>query len=163
MKAIALTLPLAASLLFGSAAEAASPRTELLAGVGHNETVIAVRHGQETRYDSRYNSRYDGRNDNRHDNRYDKGYNNRHEGQAYRQARRYAAEAVGQAREARQLGFYPDHPRWSMNFERHFNWALGVSQQTLQREHYRRSAELREWRRQTAYYRYGQTGYRHPY
>lgn len=153
MKTIALTLPLAASLLFGSAAEAASPRAELLAGVVHGETVIEVRHDRGHSYGSTQGYRYD----NRYESR------GRGDGREYRQARRYAAEAVDQAREARRLGRHPHHPRWSLSFERHFDWALGVSDRALEREHYRRAAQLREWRREAAWYGHGRHGYRHPY
>jgi len=177
MKTIAMTIPLAASLLLGSAAVASSPRVELLAGASRSETVIEVRHDQgshnERHIDGRHGSRHDNRHDNRrgsrHDNRYDNrpgyGYDNRGRNgdYQYRQARRYAAEAVDQAREARQFGFYPDHPRWSLNFERHFNWALGASERALQREHYRRTAQLRKWRHQAAYYEHNRYGYRQPY
>ena len=165
MKTIAMTIPLAASLLLGSAAVASSPRVELLAGASRSETVIEVRHDQGSRDERRHDGRHDGRHDNRYDNRPGYGYDNRGRNgdYQYRQARRYAAEAVDQAREARQLGFYPDHPRWSLNFERHFNWALGASERALQREHYRRTAQLRKWRHQAAYYEHNRYGYRQPY
>lgn len=175
MKTIAMTLPLAASLLFATAAEAATPRAELLAGTAHTEVVLEVRHDRGSRHGRGHDYGHDtgyGRGDYRrghsddrghYDNRghYDKG--GRRDGREYRQARRYAAEAVDQAREARRLGLHPDHPRWSLSFDRHFNWALGMSNQALHREHYRRAAQLREWRRQAAWYGHNRSGYRHPY
>ncbi len=65
---------------------------------------------------------------------------------AVRQARRYADVAVSQAREARRLGWYPDHPRWSLRHERHFRWALRADAHRLDREIRRRAARLRELR-----------------
>lgn len=72
----------------------------------------------------------------------------------YDNARRYAANAVRQAREAHHLGYYPDHPRWSADFQRHFEWALRADAWKLEREARRRAVKLRELRRY-AHYGYG--------
>ncbi len=153
MKSIALTLSLAATVVLGSTAEASAPRAELLAGVSRSETRIELRHDQRSQPQGLPANRYGNRLSNRPGHGYDhRGYQN----DRYRQGQHYAAGAVDQAREARRLGFYPDHPRWSLNYERHFNWALRTSERALQREHYLRVAQLREWRRQAASYsRYG--------
>jgi hypothetical protein len=89
-----------------------------------------------------------------HPRRGHEGY--RHEGyrhQGYRkaqhrqqQAHRYAAVSVDQARELRRLGHYPDHPRWSLNYEGHLHWALSQDGWRLEREIRRRAARLRELR-----------------
>lgn len=63
-----------------------------------------------------------------------------------RRAHRYAGIAVNQAREARRLGWYPDHPRWSLNYERHLRWAVGQGAWRLEREIRKRAARLRELR-----------------
>jgi hypothetical protein len=63
-----------------------------------------------------------------------------------RRAHRYAGIAVDQARAARRLGWYPDHPRWSLNYERHLRWALGHGGWRLEREIRKRAARLRELR-----------------
>lgn len=96
------------------------------------------------------------------------GKSRRHdEDRAVGRARRYAATAVDQARQARRLGFYPSHPRWSLNYERHFRWALHAELRETEREIRRRAHQLRKWRRH-AYglqggYGYGQVyGYK-PY
>lgn len=83
----------------------------------------------------------------------------RHKGAEYAQhhyanARRYAANAVRQARRLRHLGFYPDHPRWSTSFQRHFEWALRADAWKLEREARKRARTLRELR-QSAHYSYG--------
>lgn len=75
----------------------------------------------------------------------------RHHGTEYRQhhydnARRYAASAVRQARRARQMGYYSDHPRWSLSFQRHFEWALRADAHKLEREARKRSHTLHELR-----------------
>jgi len=82
---------------------------------------------------------------------------------AAQRARRYAAKAVDQAHQARRLGVYPDHPRWSLNFERHFRWALHADRWETEREMRRRARQLREWRH-SEYGRQGGHGYRYkPY
>jgi len=72
----------------------------------------------------------------------------------YANARRYAANAVRQARRARHFGYYPDHPRWSLNFQRHFEWALRTNTYKLEREYRKRARKLRELQRHDNY-RYG--------
>lgn len=86
----------------------------------------------------------------------------RNRGADYRQhhydnARRYAASAVRQARQAHHLGYYSDHPRWSLNFQRHFDWALGADAWKIEREARNRARKLRELRH--AHYQYGYPDY----
>ena len=76
----------------------------------------------------------------------------------YANARRYAANAVRQARRARNFGYNANHPRWSLNFQRHFEWALGTDAYKLEREYRKRARKLRELQRH-ADYRYGYDGY----
>lgn len=147
------------------AAEAAPPRTELLAeranaGAGYG----APRHDPDVRFvddrDRRWGRGYDEPRGYRDDDyrfddrrRYD-------EDRAMAKARRYASIAVDQARQARRMGIYPDHPRWSLNFDRHCRWALHADPWKLEREIRRRDRQLREWRRYGYGYGYGH-GYRH--
>lgn len=72
----------------------------------------------------------------------------------YDNARRYAAAATRQAQEACDLGFYSDHPRWSVDFQRHFNWALRADAWEIEREARKRAKELRQLRHH-ARYQYG--------
>lgn len=139
------------------AAEAAPPRTELLAEradavAGYN----APRHAPHVRVvddrDHRRGRGYDGRRGYRDgDYRFDhrRRYN---EDRAMAKARRYASIAVDQARQARRMGIFPDHPRWSLDFDRHCRWALHADPWKLEREIRRRDRALREWR---SGYRYG--------
>jgi hypothetical protein len=71
------------------------------------------------------------------------------------QAHRYAAISVDQARELRRLGRYPDHPRWSLDYERHLHWALNHPGWRLEREIRRRALRLRELRTHYRGHRYG--------
>ena len=132
----AMTIAAAGLMLYSLQATAAPPsRVELLAGQER------VQHGYDSRHQQRHHqpSRHRGTDYAQH--RYDN-------------ARRYAANAVRQAREAHRLGYYPDHPRWSADFQRHFEWALKVDTRKLERETRKRALELREWRRY-AHYGYG--------
>ncbi|MDT8449546.1 MAG: hypothetical protein RQ847_05165 [Wenzhouxiangellaceae bacterium] len=136
MKSTLITIA-AAVLLTTANVAAQSPRAGLLAAGGR--TQLAVRHDLDPpRYERRHD-RYD-----RYEQRGPRHHDHRHHG-----AHLYAEKAVRQAREARRLGYYSDHPRWSMSFERHFRWALETSTRRLEREEYRRARKLRELR---AYY-----------
>ena len=139
-------LVLSTGLLAATTADAADPRVALLAD--RDVVATAVDRGPGHRQPRARDEHRDWRGEERHGYR---GYDrDRH--YEVRAARRYAAEAVDQAREARRLGRYPDHPRWSLSFERHFEWALRASPRKMEREHYRRAAQLREWRREAAWW-----------
>jgi len=120
----------AAGLMFASLqAEAGPPsRAELLAGQGYGNERHQQRHHQSSGH----------RRTDYAQHRYDN-------------ARRYAANAVRQTREAHRLGFYPDRPRWSTNFHRHFEWALRVDAWKLEREARKRAVKLRQLRRHARY------------
>lgn len=133
MKSI-LIITAAGLMLSSLQAQAGPGRVELLAGHGHESN-----RGQEYRQARPHHP-------------------SRHRGVEYRQhhydnARRYAAGAVRQARQAHQLGYYSDHPRWSLNFQRHFEWALRADAWKIEREARKRSQKLRELRH--AGYGYG--------
>jgi len=120
-------------------AQAAPPsRAELLAGQNYGHNSYATHHQQRHRQSSGH------RGTDYAQHRYDN-------------ARRYSANAVRQAREAHRLGFYPDHPRWSADFQRHFEWALSADAWKLEREARKRALKLRELRR------YAHYGYGHPH
>lgn len=156
MKYILITAA-AGALLYSFQAQAGPPlRTERLAERNYGQ------HGHDQHHNDRYDNRYDNRHDNRHDNRYDNRYDNRHRPSSghrgtdyaqhrYDNARRYAANAVRQAREAQRLGFYPDHPRWSANFQNHFEWALHADAWKIEREARKRALQLRELRQRARY------------
>ncbi|MEX2498526.1 MAG: hypothetical protein WD397_06580 [Wenzhouxiangellaceae bacterium] len=114
--------------------QAGSARAELLAT--HNP-----QHNREHRRDRDYHDYGEIR---RHQRSHHRGteYRQHH----YDNARRYAASAVRQARRARQMGYYSDHPRWSLNFQRHFEWALRADAHRIEREARKRSRTLRELR-----------------
>lgn len=102
---------------------------------------------REYRYKGAYGSGHKGRykgGHHRHHERRDRG--GHHRARVIDQARWYARKSVEQAREARRLGFHFDHPRWSMSYNRHFEWALRVDGYELEREIRRRARKLREIR-----------------
>jgi hypothetical protein len=145
----------ASAIALLSTAAAAEPlRTELLAGRDDGRWTEPNRHTH----------RHPGHSTERHRDRY-RGYRHAesrryHEDRAVGRARRYAARAVDQARQARRLGFHPSHPRWSLNYERHFRWALRADRRDAEREVRRRAHQLRKWRR----YGYGpRNGYESGY
>ena len=172
---------LALNFTVAAPAEAQSVRAELLAGAERGQAVQSGGrehrgHGQNRRSNhghggrhGRHNDRHHNRHKNRHDNRHhDRGG---HHGQDHyyesgyykarqRKARSYASEAVAQAREARRLGLYTDHPRWSLNFDRHYRWALDRPPRKLEREHYDRAAKLRELRAYHYGHNHGHRGHR---
>jgi len=138
MKSI-LTAAVAALMLSSLQAHAGPPsRAEILAGQVHGHSAYNKRGYQ------RHSPSSSHRGSDYAQHRYDN-------------ARRYAANAVRQAREARRLGYYRDHPRWSADFQRHFEWALGVDAWKLEREARKRAVKLRELRR------YAQHGYGYPH
>jgi len=136
----AISIAAAAGLMLSSLQAHAGPpsRAELLAGQEYGQT---GQHGRSQQH-HRQSSGHRGTDYAQH--RYDN-------------ARRYAANAVRQAREAHRLGFYRDHPRWSADFQRHFEWALGADAWKLEREARKRAIKLRELRR------YAYSGYGHPH
>lgn len=136
----AISIAAAAGLLLSSIQAQAGPpsRAELLAGQEYGQTSHANRFQQRHHKSARH-----------------RGID--HAQHRYDNARRYAANAVRQAREAHRLGFYPDHPRWSTNFQRHFEWALRADAWKLEREARKRALKLRELRR------YARYGYGHPH
>lgn len=114
------------------------------------------------------------RHQDRHDyHYYDDAYDRRYEhGRGYRhshhadwraerreRAHRYAARAVDQAREARSLGYYFDHPRWSTRYRNHLRWALRARPEQLRREIRQRERRLTELRYEA--HRYGYRGDRY--
>ncbi|HMB38301.1 MAG TPA: hypothetical protein VKO85_04410 [Wenzhouxiangellaceae bacterium] len=127
----------AAGLMFSSLqAQAGQPsRVDILAGQEYGQTS----HGK--RFQQRHHQSSGHRGTDYAQHRYDN-------------ARRYAANAVRQSRQAHRLGFYPAHPRWSADFQRHFEWALRVDAWKLEREARKRALKLRELRRY-AHYGYG--------
>jgi len=139
------------SMLTAVPAEAGPTRAELLADrhsrTDHHPGTArdAYRRGDQYHRDHDQNARHARKP--RHHGRDDKQYH-------YANARRYAANAVRQARRARNFGYYPDHPRWSLNFRRHFEWALHTNAYKLEREYRKRAHKLRELQRH-ANYRYG--------
>lgn len=149
----ALIAAAAGLMLAAMPADAGPSRTELLAGhdsrVGHladgvrNAQHTRDRHGRHQYRDAR------GRQRSRHDGGHGRNHDNRQH--HYASARRYAANAVRQARQAHQLGYYPKHPRWSLNFQRHFEWALGADSYKPEREARKRARKLRELRRHHRY------------
>jgi len=143
---------LALNFTVAAPVEAQSLRAEILAGAERDHAVQRG-HGKNRRSDhgpAAHRGRHHDRRGGHHgqDNYYESNYYSAKR----RKARNYASEAVAQAREAHRLGFYPDHPRWSLNFDRHYRWALDRPPRKLEREHYRRAAKLRELR--AYHYRY---------
>ena len=136
----AISIAATAGLMLASLqVQAASPsRAELLAGQVHGQSGYGTRGHQRHRPSSGH------RDTDYAQHRYDN-------------ARRYAANAVRQAREAHRLGYYPDHPRWSADFQRHFEWALRADAWKLEREARKRAFKLRELRR----YAWNGYGYSH--
>jgi hypothetical protein len=130
----------AAGLILSSFQAQAGPpsRAELLAGQEYGHS------GYDTRNQQRHRQPASHRGTDYAQHRYDN-------------ARRYAANAVRQAREAHRLGFYPDHPRWSADFQRHLEWALRADAWKLEREARKRALKLRELRRHVQY------GYGYPH
>ncbi|MGB0515177.1 MAG: hypothetical protein ACPGJE_10100 [Wenzhouxiangellaceae bacterium] len=154
---------LALNLAAPEPVEAQSVRAELLAGAERDHTGYGSGHkprGHHDRHYDRHHSRHHNRGKHHgghdDDNYY---YESKYYKAKHRKARRYARQAVDQAREARDLGFYPDSPRWSLNFDRHYRWALDRPPRRLERENYRRAAKLRDLR--AYHYRYGDRHGRH--
>lgn len=140
MKSIQIAAATAALMLSSLQAQAGPYRAELLAGRDNNQ--------QGRGYDDR---RVAGRHA---DGPVHRSLHNRgteHRQHHYDNARRYAAAAVRQAREAYNLGYYSDHPRWSPDFQRHFSWALRADAWKMEREARRRAKTLRELRRHAHY------------
>ncbi len=136
----AMSIAAAAGLMLASLQAQAGPpsRAQLLAGHEYGQT------GYDKRFQQRHHQSSGHRGTDHAQHRYDN-------------ARRYAANAVRQAREAHRLGYYPDHPRWSADFQRHFEWALGADAWKLEREARKRALKLRELRR------YAHHGYGYPH
>ena len=162
MKILQIAAASAALTLSSLHAQAGPTRLELLSGHDNlqgQDRNIGRGYGHN---DGRTNSHANRHiNQNRNSSRlYGPGHRSRHAGHTeyrdhrYNNARRYAATAVRQAREACDLGYYSDHPRWSLDFQRHFNWALRVDAWAIEREARKRAKALRELRR-AARYEYG--------
>ncbi|NKI33660.1 hypothetical protein HFP89_00585 [Wenzhouxiangella sp. XN79A] len=130
---------LAAGLLAGAASAHAgtSVRLELLEAAGSSQAVkVGYRHGHRGPRHHR-----DHRSGRRHD-----GYGYDHGHYLREQAHRYATTAVHQAREARALGYYSDHPRWGTGYHSHYRWALQARPDRIDEETRRRARKLRELR-----------------
>ncbi len=144
------------SMLAAVPAEAGPSRAELLAGQhsrsGYHQTPARDAH-RGFQFHRDRNHKYSHDRNARHERKARRhgGYDRE---QHYANARRYAANSVRQARRARHFGYYPDHPRWSLNFRRHLEWALGKNAYELEREYRKRARKLRELQRH-ANYRYG--------
>ncbi|MGK7294997.1 MAG: hypothetical protein ACNS61_04095 [Candidatus Wenzhouxiangella sp. M2_3B_020] len=108
---------------------------------GGHEHHPGCRH--ERHREHRYQGRYKGRHHGRYERSDRRGH---HRARVVDQARWYARKSVDQAREARRLGVHFDHPRWSMSYNRHFEWALRADGYELEREIRRRARKLREIR-----------------
>lgn len=147
-------------------ADAGPSRAELLAGDdprvahpaagGRDARHARDRYRRDQDHDAREHqgSRHDGGHGRKHGRSHEREHGrNRNDNRQhhYASARRYAANAVRQARQAHQLGYYPNHPRWSLNFQRHFEWALGTDSYRLEREARKRARKLRELRRHDRY------------
>ncbi|MFN2333833.1 MAG: hypothetical protein ABR550_05345, partial [Wenzhouxiangellaceae bacterium] len=66
-------------------------------------------------------------------------------------AHRYAASALRQARQVRHLGYYPDHPRWSLDYRSHLHWALQRGRYEMDRENHRRLRKIDDLKRHIVY------------
>jgi len=170
MKILQIAAASAALTLSSLHAQAGPTRLELLSGHDNlqgQDRNIGRGYDYNDSHSTRHNNRHNNRHPNRHINRNHNssrldgpGHRSRHAGHTeyrdhrYNNARRYAATAVRQAREACDLGYYSDHPRWSLDFQRHFNWALRVDAWAIEREARKRAKALRELRR-AARYEYG--------
>ncbi len=157
MKYIQIAAATTALLLVSHQSQAGPSRAELL---------VDRANSQNSGYSASHAGNYDTGSATRHrDGGYRQGSAHRpsrHRDAEYRQhhydnARRYAATATRQAQEACDLGYYSDHPRWSVDFQRHFNWALRADPWEIEREARKRAKELRQLRRQ-ARYEYGYPG-----
>ena len=145
------------SMLNAAPVDAGPSRAELLASQHsrseHHPDGARDTHRRGYRYD------HDHSNDHNRDRKARPYRKSRHHGRHddqyhYANARRYAANAVRQARRARHFGYYPEHPRWSLNFQRHFEWALHTNTYKMEREYRKRARKLRELQRHDDY-RYG--------
>ena len=157
---ITLALPLVSTLWLAAPDASASDRSrlDLLAAAGSTQAKSVHdrgRHGHGSAHDHRrQNANHGGR----HGHRGGRGH---HGGDAYRdhrgygyghghafreRAHRYATTAVRQAREARGLGYYSDHPRWRVGYDRHYQWALQARPHRIDEEIRRRARKLRELR-----------------
>lgn len=126
---------IAAGLLVAASTAAAgdSVRVDLLAAAGSSQVVEAQYHRGGHHRGPKHRG-------------YDRGYDYGH-GHALRErAHRYATTAVRQAREARGLGYYSDHPRWRTGYQRHYRWALQAAPYRIDEEVRRRARKLRELR-----------------
>lgn len=174
MRSFALKTTLIAAaaglMLAAMPADAGPSRTELLAGhdsrVGHPAAGVRdaqhardrhrrhqyrdARGHQRSRHDGGHGPTYKRKHGRSHEREHGRNRNNNRQ-HHYASARRYAANAVRQARQAHQLGYYPNHPRWSLNFQRHFEWARGTDSYRLEREARKRARKLRELRRYDQY------------
>lgn len=145
---------LSASALFAASAIAvlsttagAEPlRAELLAGRDDGRWTESNHHAHRHSGHKAKRDRYKYRDRERYRGHRHGGARSYHEDRAAAQARRYAAKAVDQARQARRLGVFPSHPRWSLNYQRHFRWALRADRREATSEIRRRAHQLRKWR-----------------
>ncbi|MBY6204771.1 hypothetical protein [Halomonas denitrificans] len=150
--ALALAVPLASTLLAEPVTAGDSVRLELLAEAGSSQAGSNQAKYGRGHSGHRHDVGHDRRRGHGHGRRGGHGhYDERHydygHGNFVRErAHRYARTAVGQAREARALGYYSDHPRWRMDYHRHFRWALQASPHRIDEEIRRRARKLRELR-----------------
>jgi len=152
--ALALAVPLASNLVAEPVSAGDSVRLELLAeagssqagsnhakyGRGHSDRRHEVGHERGRHGHGRHGRR--GGPGHYREQPYDYGHGNF----VRERAHRYARTAVNQAREARALGYYSDHPRWRMGYHRHYRWALQASPYRIDEEIRRRARKLRELR-----------------
>jgi len=137
----------AAGLLIAPSSVAAgdSVRVDLLAAAGSSQAVNGKYrhgHGGPAPRDHRRGGHARGPKHRGYDRGYDYGH-----GHALRErAHHYATMAVRQAREARALGYYSDHPRWRTGYQRHYRWALQAAPYRIDEEIRRRARKLRELR-----------------
>lgn len=150
MKAVLIAAATGA-MIAAAPAQAGPQRAELLAGQhpGTGYQPATPRDAQRNGY--QYHRDHDRSARHRRESRHHDGSDRQHH---YANARRYAARAVRQARRARNFGYHADHPRWSLSFRRHFEWALRTSTYKLERESRKRARKLRELQRH-ADYRHG--------
>ena len=140
--ALALAALLAAAAFTSPAAHAGdTARLDLLASAGSLKAMKTHdRHGHRGYRDPRGHRGRDRRRHWHDGHGHDSGHFIRE------RAHRYAATAVRQAREARSLGYYSDHPRWRTGYQRHYRWALQASPHRIEEETRRRARKLRELR-----------------
>ncbi|AKS43340.1 hypothetical protein [Wenzhouxiangella marina] len=87
----------------------------------------------------------------RRPHRRDERWGRRHDRRSHR-AREYASQATAQAHSAHRRGCRVSGPRWSLDWDAHYRWALDARPRELDRETNRRSERLNRCRLNQRYY-----------